>query len=361
MILKNEDVDQAGLLILHQIPSVTNKADNLLKSVKKKPVWFIMGAQSDPRALVAAQSGLNLTSLPGANTQEVTAKVTNDFYAFTLSENTRNRLQGFAPLLSLSGSYGLKGPALVLLNQQVGKIPMPWPLLLFADEPEQRIGVLAGEGIWHWRLEDFQENGNHETVDELVSKTIQYLSSKDDKRKFRVYPARNTFDENEHIILNGELYNDSYELVNTPDVEVVLNGDNKKNYTFQFSRNTNAYILDAGFLPAGEYSFTANTALGKNKYTTTGQFVIKQLQSEFQQTTANHQLLYAMVRQNGGKVVYPQQLNELPGMIHANEHIKTISYEDRRYDDMINIKLIFFVILFLLSLEWFSRKRNGEI
>jgi hypothetical protein len=263
--------------------------------------------------------------------------------------------------MSLYGQYGPKGPASVLLTQQIGKVVTGYPLLLFADDPNHRIGVLAGEGIWRWRLEEFQENGNHEAVDELVSKTLQYLSSKDDKRKFRVYPAKNTFDENEHIILNGELYNDSYELVNTPEVEIALKNDNGKSYTFQFSRTNNAYILDAGFLPSGEYTFIANTELGKVRHTATGQFIIKQLQSEFQQTTANHQLLYAMVRQNGGKLVYPQQVNQLPDLIHANESVKTISYEDRRYDDLINIKLIFFILLTLLSVEWFSRKRNGEV
>ncbi|HCN83827.1 MAG TPA: hypothetical protein DIT07_09430 [Sphingobacteriaceae bacterium] len=357
---KNEDLNQAGLLILHQLPSATNKAENLLKAAAGKPIWFIIGAQSNTSYFSSIQNGLNIVAA-GANAQEALATVKNDFYAFTLTENTRNRLQSFAPLTTMFGNYAVKGPASVLLAQKIGRIETDKPLLLFADEPERKIGVLAGEGLWKWRLEDFQENGNHETVDELLVKTVQYLSSRNDKRKFRVYPARTTFDENEHVVLNAELYNDSYELVNTPDVQVVLKGSNKKNYTFQFSRTNNAYTLDAGLLPSGEYSFTANTLLGKEKLTATGQFVINQQQSELQQTTANHQLLYSMAKQNGGKMVYPAEISSLPDLIHTNEKIKTVSYEDRRYEDMINLKLIFFILLALVSVEWFSRKRNGEV
>ncbi len=357
---KNEDLAAAGLVVLHQIPSLTNKGENILELAKGKPIWFILGAQSSAGDFSKAQMGLNIVAA-GSTPQDATAKVADDFYQFTLSAAAIAGLPGFAPLVTMYGNYGLKGPASVLLTQQIGRVASGRPMLLFADEAERKIGVLAGEGLWRWRLEDFQENGNHVIVDELVSKVVQYLSSKDDKRKFRVYPARTSFDENEHVILNGELYNDSYELVNTQEVQVVLKGSNSKNYTFQMSKTTNSYILDGGTLPAGEYSFAASTQLGKEKPVSTGQFVINQQQSEFQQTTANHQLLYALANQSGGKLVYPAQVNDLPVLIKANEQIKTVSFEDRRYEDLINLKLIFFTLLGLLSVEWFSRKRNGEI
>jgi hypothetical protein len=221
--------------------------------------------------------------------------------------------------------------------------------------------VLAGEGIWRWRLEEFQESNSHDAVNELVSKTVQYLSSRDDKRKFRAYTTKNSFDENEHVVLNAELYNDAYELVNTPDASVSVKNREGKSYSFLYSRSGNAYILDAGILSAGEYSFEAKTRLGSKDYKMAGQFVIRQQQAEFQQTIANHQLLFAIATQNGGQMVYANQLSSLPELIKANENVKTIIYEDRKYEDPINYKIIFFLILALLSVEWFSRKRNGEV
>ncbi|HEU0125769.1 MAG TPA: hypothetical protein VFQ56_05665, partial [Flavobacterium sp.] len=235
------------------------------------------------------------------------------------------------------------------------------PLLIFSKDAERKVAVLTGEGIWRWRLEDFKETGTHQSVDELLSKVIQFMVSKDDKRKFRVYPAKNTFAESEHVILNAELYNENYELINTPDVSVTLNNSNKKSYPFIFTRTGNGYILDAGLLPAGEYSFLANTQLGKSKQTASGKFVIVQQQLEHRQTTANHQLLYNLSVLNDGELIDPSQLSQLKEKIKANELIKTISYEDKKYEDLVSLKLIFFLILALLTAEWFLRKRNGLV
>src|SRR5690606_27280055 len=149
----------------------------------------------------------------------------------------------------------------VLISQQAGKLVTTMPLLVFAEDHQRKIAVLAGEGIWRWRLEDFQENSSHEAVDELLIKTVQFLSVRDDKRKFRAYPAKNAFDENEPVILNAELYNDAFELVNTPDVHVSIKNTEGKSYSFVFSRTANAYILDAGVLPSGSYSYSATTEL----------------------------------------------------------------------------------------------------
>lgn len=353
------DIEEAGLVILHQLPSVTNNAQDILKMVAAKPLLYVLGAQSSAAGFSASQSILGITS--SGNTQEVVASFEPDFYAFTLSEANKQRIRNFAPLISPFGNYGLKGPGDIMMSQQIGKVATKMPLLIFGQDTQRKMAVLAGEGIWRWRLEDFQESGTHEAIDELIGKTVQYLSTREDKRKFRAYPSKNAFDENEHVILNAELYNNAFELVNTPDVNVSLTSRSGKSYSFVFSRTTNAYSLDAGVLPAGGYSYNARTELGKDKYTAGGQFVITQQQAEFKQTRANHQLLYALAQQSGGKMVFPQQVMEILKLIRANENVKTVSYEDRKYEEPINLKLVFFVILALLSVEWFSRKRNGEV
>lgn len=357
-VLKN-DIDEAGLVILHQLPSLSNNAQDVLTMSATKPLLFILGAQTNVAAFASAQPILGITST--GNTQEAIASFEPDFYAFTLSDVNKQKIRNFAPLISPFGSYGLKGPGHIMMSQQIGKLVTKMPLLVFGEDSQRKIAVLAGEGIWRWRLEDFQENGNHDAINELVSKTVQYLSTREDKRKFRVYAAKNAFDENEHVILNAELYNNAFELVNTPDVNVSLTDRTGKSYSFVFSRTTNAYSLDAGVLPAGQYSYNARTELGKDKYTAAGQFVITQQQAEFRQTRANHQLLYSMAQQNGGKMVFPAQLQELAKLIKSNENVKSVSYEDRKFEELINLKLVFFLILALLTVEWFARKRSGEV
>jgi hypothetical protein len=352
------EIDEAGLVILHQLPSIRDDAQPILKMLGSKPVLFVLGAQSNISSFSSSQSLLGITAT--GNTQEAIANFEPDFYAFILGDATKQRIRNLAPLLSPFGNYGLKGPASMLLSQQIGKLSTKMPLLVFGEDARGKTAVLAGEGIWRWRLEDFQENGSHEAVDELVIKTVQYLSTREDKRKFRVYSTKNTFDENEHILLNAELYNDAFELVNSPDVNISLTNKSGKSYSFIFSRTNNAYSLDAGLLPAGEYSYTARTSLGKEQHTALGQFVVTLQQAEFRQTKANHQLLFKLA-QSGGKMIFPAQMQDIEKLIKENENVKTVSYEDRTYDEPIQFKTVFFIILALLSLEWLSRKRNGEV
>ncbi len=356
---KAADIKAAGLLILHQLPAAGVDIKPVLQLTEGKPVWFILGSQTNISAFSQVQNLLTI-NFSGA-TEEVVTSINAGFYDFTLSANTRNSIQNFSPLISPFGNYALKAQASVLFNQQIGKLITDKPLLVFSKDAERKTAVLAGEGIWRWRLENFKETGNHQAVDELLSKITQFMVTKDDKRKFRVYTPKPTFDENEHVILNAELYNDNYELVNTPDVSVIIKSKNNKSYPYLFSRTSNGYILDAGILPAGEYSYSASTQFGKIKHSATGQFAILKQQTEYRQTTANHQLLYNLASLNAGEVINPVDLKSITKKLKKNELVKTIAYEDKKYEDLISLKWIFILILIVLSAEWFLRKRNGEL
>lgn len=353
------EIGESDLIILHQLPASGGNSGNILSQSISKPVLFVFGAQNNFPAFSSSQDLLGLTST--GTLQEVTAAFRTDFYAFTLSEETRRRISNFGPLLSPFGNYALKAPSGILLTQQIGKLTTDKPLLLFSEDNQRRVGILAGEGIWRWRLEDFHENSNHNAIDELIQKMVQYLSNKEDKRKFRVYSSKNAYDENEQIILNAELYNDAYELVNSPEVNVIIKQKEGKPYSFIFSKTVNAYTLNAGTLPPGEYEFTAQTALGKTNHKAEGKFVISSQDAEFRQSIANHQLMNTIAMQSGGKMIYPNQIRDLSGLLRSDEKVKTLSYEDRKYEEPVNLSIIFFLILGLLSLEWFLRKRNGLI
>ncbi|TZF83221.1 VWA domain-containing protein [Pedobacter sp. BS3] len=357
--VKPQDIAKAGLIILHQLPSQTQAAQDIFKAVQHKPCWFILGAQSDVNRFSQMQHAL---SISGNNTvQETTARPNTGFFTFAVSDSTLGKIQNFAPLTAPFGNYTPKAQSTVLLNQQVGKIVTANPLLLFSDENQRKIAVLTGEGIWRWRLNDFAEHNNHDAVNELVSKIIQYLSARDDQRKFRVYPTQNAFPENLPVQFNAELYTDAYQLINTPEVSLTVKNKQNKTYNYLFTRNQNAYVLNAGTLPAGEYTFSAATQLANHKLTASGRFIVEQQLAELQQTTANHQLLFQLAQATGGSMLYPGKIAQLPELLKKNELIKSVSYEDKRYEDMINLKAVAILLLLLLSAEWFLRKRNGEV
>ncbi|PTQ93239.1 hypothetical protein C8P68_109111 [Mucilaginibacter yixingensis] len=322
------------------------------------PVWYIAGTQTDLSTLNNSEKLLQINA-DRTDVQEVFAQPADGFALFTLADSTQQKLKLFPPLLAPFGSFKAAGGATVFMNQRIGNIVTKYPLLVFGDEGGRREAVLAAEGIWRWQLSEFQAYGSHHAVEDLFSQAVQYLTANAGQQRFRVYPAKAVFDEGENVLINAELYNDALELTNTPDVKINLQNDAGKNFSFLFSRAGQSYQLDAGVLPAGEYTYTATVKLGDKPQTARGQFTIKALNLETRQSTANHQLLYALAKQSGGQMLQPSQISELAKLIRKNENIKTVVYEDKRYSDLIDSKLVFFLILALLSVEWFLRKREG--
>jgi hypothetical protein len=349
-----------SLIILHQLtPNNLGALQNFLAK-SKIPVWYMLGSQSDLQAFNIAQTEVKI-SAGNTDLQEVFAQAVPEFSAFTLSDSSKQKINALPPLLAPFGSYTSSPVNQVLFKQKIGNITTTYPLLSFADGGGRRTGILTGEGLWRWQLDEYKNYGNHHAMEELLSQSVQYLTANANRQKFRVYTAKNVFDEGENVILNAELYNDALELTNTPDVKIDLKSTSGKNYSFLFTRSGQSYQLDAGILPVDEYTYTASTKLGTKTFTANGLLTVKALNLETRQSVANHQLLNNIAKQSGGQMLLPSQVSQLADLIKHNYNIKTIVYQDKHYSDIIDIKWIFAIILVLLSAEWFVRKREGEV
>ncbi|MEL6639602.1 MAG: hypothetical protein AAFR05_22840, partial [Bacteroidota bacterium] len=262
--------------VLHQLPSRTQSPEGLLATMnqRKIPRLFITGSQTDFRALNQQQSLLSIQS-DGRNTNEVQASVAPDFSLFNVEERITQDLSRFPPLIAPFGEFKDNGIASILLYQRIGKVDTKFPLLVFGEDRDIKTGLLCAENIWKWRLFDYLQYKNHERIDELLGKTVQYLSLKEDKRKFRVSLSKNIFKENEPIYFDAELYNESYELINEPDALVTVKSSEGKEYNFTFSKSGRSYTLNAGNFPVGNYSFRATVMSSGRQLDYEGQFSVQ--------------------------------------------------------------------------------------
>jgi hypothetical protein len=360
--LNTVDPSKFDLIVLYQLPDAQNISAAFLQKVMplKKPTWYILGAQSGVNSFNQIQNQVNLGSTNGS-VQEVYPDFANGFTSFNLTEEDKKQFSTFDPLLTPFGRLTVNASATPVFNQRIGKISTEQPLLFFTNENGLKVGYLMAEGLWRWKLSEGENDLQQSGLDDLISKTIQYLSVKDDKRRFKVFNSKSAYDENENIQFNGTLYNDSYQAVNESEVNLQVKNEAGKVFNYIFSKTENAYQLDAGTMAAGNYSYIASTVLSGKKFTASGSFYVNALIAEYQQTTANHQLLNTISKQSNGKLFMPADLLRIADEILKNENIKTISYEDRKYDELINMKWLFGLILILLGTEWFLRKRNGEL
>jgi hypothetical protein len=359
--LNTIDPKKYSLAIFYQLPAYNEAALSFFDKMKKANIasFYIVGTQSFLHGIELQVPSISFGKV--TSQQEVFPYLEPNFTAFNLEIAALKQLNDYDPLIMPFANLNINGNYTAALNQRIGKINTQSPMLFFMEENGKKIGFLIGEGIWKWKLEEAKNEQSYPLVNELISKTVQYLSVKDDKRKFKVYSSKNTYEENENVVLNATLYNDAYEAINAPDVNVQIKNDDGKVFNYTFSKLGLAYRLDVGTLPQGNYTYIASTGLGDKKYTASGAFFVNALIAEYQQTTANHQLLFTMAQQSGGKMVMPANLLSIADLLEKSGQVKTISYEDRKYEELINLKWLFVFILLLLTTEWFLRKRNGEV
>lgn len=356
----NSTVKGFSLVIFHQIPSITSTGSKVHQEAMNEaiPIWFIAGASSLPGALNGQQ---NLFVLNGARggMNDVYANLNKSFALFTLSDELKSAISQFGPLQIPNGNYVASASAIPLFSQRIGAVVTQYPLFLFSADLENKSAILAGEGLWRWRMQDFAENGNHELFDELISKTVQFLSVRSERKNLRVI-AKNTYNDNERIRFDAEVYNSSYELINSPDVNIEILGEDGTAYPYSFSRTSSAYSLDLGLFRAGTYSYIAKTKVGEKEFTSSGKFLIKPITAERSSGRADHTLLNTLSKRSGGELIYPKNLFQLNELITERSDVKPVSHVESKLIELVKFPWIFALILFLLSLEWLLRKRSGS-
>ena len=348
-----------SLVILNQVPSLADvgfKVINQLKNIPV-PVLYVLGSQSNLAAYNNLSTGLRMPQLQ-KSFNDATCVFNPDFSLFSLSPETSQMLASFPPLYVPFGQYISGTAAQVLIYQRIGNVNSRMPLVLFNQGVDRKTATIAGEGIWRWRLANFAKTGNQDAFDELFTKIIQYLAVKEDKSRFRVI-VKNSYSAGEAVEIDAELYNESYQLVNTPEVNLVITGADQKNYPFAFTRTSNAYFLNAGIFQPGDYSYKATTSFGGKTFEKTGKFSVITVNTEAMNTVANHGLLNNMASRHKGEMVYPRQIEQIEKLLAARDDLKTIVYTRKRYTDLVSFFPFLLLIVGLLSAEWFIRKRNG--
>jgi hypothetical protein len=353
----NAKIGDYNLIILHNLPSVNYNANSLIDQAKKIgiSIWYITGSQTAMAAFNQDQDALQITSR-GLSANDAQGVLNPNFSYFTV--NAANNISSLPPLSVPFGDYKIGPNTQVLMYQKLGGVTTQYPLFLVQQHVNGRVGVLTGEGIWRWRLYDYNQHNNHTLVDDYLLKTAQYLSVKHDKKQFRTSIAKTVYSESEPITFDAELYNENYELINAPDVNLVILDSANKKYQFTMNKNGNSYSLNIGNLGVGKYSYATSTSFNGQSYTATGNLIVVAQNIEEVNTTADFGLLNQLAQNYGGEFIYPSQIASLKEKIQRNASIKTILRSTVNINPLIDWKWLFALLIVLLSIEWFVRKRS---
>jgi len=356
--------EKCDLLILYQVPTVNafnSSFENLWKSIQNRPIptLFVLGGQSNLPRFNQIQQTLQVSGSQ-ASMNDVYGIFQPNFPVFTVEDSWKTALPALPPLQIPFGSFVAGANAHILMNQKIGRVETKYPLWLIGQENNKRTGVIAGEGLWRWRMGESARTGRTEVFNDILGNTIRYLATREDKRKFKVRTDERTYEITDNIVITGELYNDNYQLVNDAEVRLVITDPGKKEFRYILDRTDNAYKLDIGQLPAGTYNYSAKVNFQGKELTSGGSFTVKAAEKELFDLVADFGLLRQISDESGGKFLRVDEIDRLASLIRSNEAIKPVIKSDRKTDPLINLKWIFGLLALLLTAEWLLRRYMGR-
>jgi len=351
-----QDVD---LVIFHQSPDRQGRTRARYNEFMKNrnAAFFILGAQSDLALLAREDVPLEMEGVP-RDYDEVTPVVNTSFSNFSVSAEANSVVTAYPPVSVPFGKFNFPLSARPLLYQQIGTVATDKPLLAVEERNGRKIAIMMGEGLWRWRLDEFEQTGRAEGFDELFGKLIQYLATSDDRRRFRSYPIKQEFSDVEPVVFESQVYDDIFEPVygNTIDIEVTDDQGKVNRYTYVTSRGNIRYQI--GGLREGVYRYRSQTEINGRKEEVRGQFAVVTQLIELQNLTADFDLLRKLAANTGGKFYTTNNFENLHADLTQKEATGVIRSEET-YNALINLRLLFWVLLVLAGVEWFFGKYFG--
>ncbi len=342
-----------NVVILHGLPSLRNDITAQLVAAKK-PIWFILTPQTNIQAVNNLRE-LTSTAIGPGPTHDLVPTYNGNFTTFTLPRQIQTVTDKMPPL-SLNVSNIMTPPgtnSLFVQNTGAGASQSPIWVMLQGSVP---VAMLAGEGIWRWRLYEFKNFNSHDVVDECIRQTVSYLAANTHEKPFTVGMPKYVWRDQEPISLRAFLHNANNEQINTPDAKLTITDSAGRKHEFSFERSGNIYDLNIGIWAGGTYTYTAKTNFNGKDYTAAGSFAVETMPVELMEQGADYPLLYSLAQKYNGSFTTAPAVASLYDSISKNNRIKPLIQVNTETVPFVDRKWYFFILLALAVVEWLLRK-----
>ena len=302
------------------------------------------------------------TGLDGGTglTHNVGVGLASGFQQFQLSPGLGTAWTDAPPLTAPMGTVRLGATWSPVATARLGSIETASALLAVSDGDRVREGLLVGEGWWRLRIDEHMRTDATAEFDGLVQRTLQYLTSRDDVRRFRIgVPAR--MEEDEAVALTAEVYDAALDPLAGETVTLDLMDEDGNRTAYVFSEFEGAYRLDLGQLPPGVYRYSARCSCAGTPLTENGSFVVEPLLAELSVGPADHALLMRLATSTGGAFLGPlQQVDPAAAaaaVLAAAPPVQLV-HDETELQELIRWVPLLLLLLLLLTAEWTLRRRN---
>jgi len=234
-----------------------------------------------------------------------------------------------------------------------------FPLLLAYHVGEEKTLVLLGAGLYRWDILMWGAGGTNEVLRTFIGNSVRWLVTRGENKPLRLSTNKRIYRSGEKVYFSAQVYDESYRPVEKALVTIKFTSPLKREYTLQLNdvgdgryRKTFKVFESGNYRVTGE-AFLHNRFLGRDET----KFAVSSFNPEFLETKANPELLRDLAVVTGGKSGPPDSLSSIVKAMRFPRYPLVLTREAEAY----NLPTLLAVIVILLSIEWFIRKRKGMV
>ena len=350
---KKHQINDYQLIILYQ---PDEKFNLLLKQLNSNKLSFMLITGSKTDWSFINNESLGITKKNINQLENYSASFNNSFFTFS---QKNIGFENFPPLLDYFGELNIMIPHQTLLFQNINGYSSQRPLLVTANENNQKKIFLFGEGIWKWRSSSFQKKNSFINFDKFIGSIVQYASNKKirDRLDIDIKPSYNI---NSKILISAFYIDENFQFDNRATLLfTVLNKNTKEKKILPFSLSDSSYQLYLNSLDSGKYEYTVS--VNEQDISKKGNFVVNDFLVEEQFTSANSNKLGLLAKKTKGELYFEDNYNLLMDKLVNDDQFQIEQKSKQISSNLINKTWMMLVIVTLLSIEWIIRKYIGKV
>ncbi|MDT0690507.1 VWA domain-containing protein [Salegentibacter sp. F188] len=351
---ENLELKDFQLIILYQ---PNNTFNSVIEEIQQENInyFLVTGTKTDWNFVNGIQEQFKKDA--SFQEQDIFPLVNNNFNKFQFEDIG---FDNFPPLQDQFGGIEvLDNSFSTLLYQQIEGIETEQPLLAISDENSSKQGVLFGENIWKWRSQSYLKNGNFRQFDDFFGKIIQNLSSKKSRDRLTV-DYESFYYGNTGVIISAQYFDENYQFDPRAKITIQLtHKESEETIEAPLLLRNNQYEVDLGNLEEGEYNFKVqpeNSTISEN-----GSFTIIDFNVEQQFISADFEKLQLLAGNNDSGVYFSDTTEILISDLLQDKRYLPVQKSREKTVPLIDWYFLLFLLVLLLTAEWFYRKYNGLI
>lgn len=264
------------------------------------------------------------------------------------------------PVLQQGSIFSARIESKTLTQINVNNSIVKSPLILSNNFSGKRSIAVLAKDIWKWKLQLAPKG--LDVFDNFIVNSLRWLRASEEQKLVKIKTSKKIFSQGERIEFFGEVLDESLNPVSDSEIKInTTSGTSKYEVNMQ---NVGSGLYEGSIVinETGDFKFSAQAetngrVLGKDN----GSFNIGEIDIEMINPVMNYSLLNLIADDTGGEFYSPN--NYMP-LLDKLKNLKVNSSKERIVTSEISLwsdTWMLLIAIFLFSMEWFIRKRNGML